>query len=121
MSPDVRALRPTGWVIRHVDNLGPAAAWLQSDVAAVVVIETEASYRSWATSVLGVHELAGAPEVVVVTSNESSLHDVLKSGVFDVLRRPLDESNLLWTVASAWHAWMKRRERQPGGGPCSDA
>jgi hypothetical protein len=66
-------------------------------------------------------ELVDAPEVVVVTSDELPLPDVLECGAFDLLRRPFDDSDLLWAVATAWHAWMTRRERRPGGGPCSDA
>ena len=119
--PVQRALRPTGRVVAHVDNLGAATAWLQSNVAAVAVIEAETSGQNWATIVSGLHELAGAPEVVVVTSNESPLADVLRCGAFDVLRRPFDDSDLQWAVASAWHTWMTRRERRSGGGPCSDA
>jgi DNA-binding NtrC family response regulator len=119
--PVQRALRATGWAVAHVDNLGAATAWLQSNVAAVAVIEAETSGQNWATIVSGLHDLAGAPEVVVVTSNESPAPDVLRCGAFDELRRPFDDSDLLWAVASAWHIWMTRRERRCGGGACSDA
>jgi DNA-binding NtrC family response regulator len=116
-----RALRPTGWAIAHAANLEAATAWLQSNVAAVAVIEAETSGQKWATIVSGLQKLADAPEVVVVTSNELPLPDVLRCGAFDLLRRPFDDSDLLWAVASAWHNWMTRREGRSGGGPCSDA
>jgi hypothetical protein len=28
----------------------------------------------------------------------------------DALACPLQESDFLWTIASAWHCWRKRRE-----------
>jgi DNA-binding NtrC family response regulator len=116
-----RTLRPTGWAVAHADNLRAGTAWLQSNVAAVAVTEGETSGQDWATIVSCLRELADAPEVVVITSNELPLPDVLRCGAFDLLRRPFDDSDLLWAVASAWHTWITRRERRPGGGPCSDA
>jgi DNA-binding NtrC family response regulator len=119
--PVQRALRPVGWAVAHADSLEQAVAYLQSHVAAVVVIQGGVSSREWETAVSRLRGLADAPEVVVVTWDELLLRDVLRSGAFDLLRRPLNHSDLLWGVASAWHNWMTRRERRPGGGLCSDA
>ena len=58
-----RALRPTRWVVAHVDNLGAATAWLQSNIAAVAVTEAETSGQDWTIILSGLRELAEAPEV----------------------------------------------------------
>jgi DNA-binding NtrC family response regulator len=119
--PVQRALRPTGWAVAHADRLEAAIAWLQSNIATVAVTEAETSGQDWTIIVSGLRELADAPEVVVVTSSELPLPDVLRCGAFDLLRRPFDDSDLMWAVASAWHTWMTRRERRPGGAQRSDA
>jgi ActR/RegA family two-component response regulator len=119
--PIQRAIRPTGWAVAHAGSLEAAMAYLQSNVAAVAVTEAELTPNDWRTVVSSLHRLVDAPEIVVVTWNELSLQDVLEVGGFDLLRRPLNHSDLLWTVASAWHNWMSRRERRFGGVPCSAA
>ena len=118
--PLQRALRPVGWAVAHVGSVEAAIAYLQSKVAAVAVTDAEVTGRQWEDSVSSLRSLADAPEVVMVSWDRLPLQDVLRAGAFDVMRRPLDHCDLLWTVASAWHNWMSRHERRSGGGPCSD-
>ena len=94
---------------------------LRSTVAAVVVAEAEVASGEWTTMVSSLRSMADAPEVVLVTWNELSLHAALKAGAFDLVQRPFDHSDLLWAVATAWHNWMTRRERVFGGAACPDA
>jgi ActR/RegA family two-component response regulator len=118
--PLQRALRPVGWAVAHVGSVEAAVAYLQSKVAAVAVTEAEVTSRKWEDIVSSLRSLADAPEVVIVSWDRLPLQHVLRAGAFDAMRRPLDHSDLLWTVASAWHNWMTRHERRAGGGPCSD-
>jgi ActR/RegA family two-component response regulator len=118
--PLQRALRPVGWAVAHVGSVEAAVAYLQSKVAAVAVTEAGVTGRKWEDIVSSLRSLADAPEVVIVSWDSLPLQHVLRAGAFDVMRRPLDHSDLLWTVASAWHNWMSRHERRSGGGPCSD-
>jgi DNA-binding NtrC family response regulator len=119
--PVQRTLRPTAWAVTHVGSPEAAVAYLQSNVAAVAVTEAELSGRDWERTVSWLRELPDAPEVVLVTWKDLPLGDVLRHGAFDVVRRPFTHSDLLWTVATAWHNWMTRRERRYGGASCSDA
>jgi ActR/RegA family two-component response regulator len=119
--PVQRTLRPTGWAVAHTENLEAAIAYLQSNVAAAAVVEAEIRGVEWERIVSCLRDLADAPEVVVVTSSELATAEVLRCGGFDLLRRPFQESDLLWAVASAWHTWMTQRESGLGGGLCSDA
>jgi DNA-binding NtrC family response regulator len=119
--PVQRALRPTGWAVTHAENLGAAMAWLESNVAPVVVTEADLPDHDWRTAVSRLRDLADAPKVVLITWDELPLGDALSCGAFDLLRRPVDQSDLLWAVATAWHDWMTRRQQHSGGKPCSPA
>jgi hypothetical protein len=120
--PLQRALRPVGWAVARVGSVEAAVAYLQSKVAAVAVTETDAEVTGlkWEDIVSSLRNVADAPEVVIVSWDRLPLRRVLRAGAFDAMRRPLDHSDLLWTVASAWHNWMSRHECRSGGGPCSD-
>jgi DNA-binding NtrC family response regulator len=121
LRPVRRALRSTGWAVAHANNPETAVAYLRSSVAAVAVVEAELVSDDWSTLVSCLGRGTHAPDVVLVTSNELSLQDALRAGAFDLVQRPIDDSDLLWTVATAWHNWMTRRERAYGGELCSDA
>ena len=86
--PLQRALRPVGWAVAHVGSVEAAIAYLQSKVAAVVVMEAELTGRKWESIVSSLRSLAHAPEVVVVSWDRLPLQHVLRAGAFDVMRRP---------------------------------
>jgi DNA-binding NtrC family response regulator len=119
--PIRRALRHSGWAVAHAATFESALRYLQSHVAAVAVTGSEVGGENWEVVVSRLSALPDAPEIIVLTWDELSLDDVMRGGAFDIVRCPTADADLLWTVASAWHAWMKQRERSPGGGPCSDA
>lgn len=118
--PVQRALQPTGWTVAHVSSVDSAIACLRSNVVAVAVAEAELADDDWSTLVRSLRSRADAPEVVLVAWNDAPYQDALRAGAFDLVQRPCDHSDLLWTVATAWHNWMTRRERGLGGGSCSD-
>jgi DNA-binding NtrC family response regulator len=104
-----------------VNSLEAAIAYLESNVAAVVVAEAELADGDWGTILSSLRSVVDAPEVVLVTWNKLPLEDALTAGAFDLVQRPFEHSDLLWAVATAWHNWTTRRERAFGGGLCSDA
>ncbi len=55
--------------------------------------------------------------MVVVGDDHSLLQEVPAWGGFDALIRPLRDLEVTWTIASAWHAWMKRFEAPSSGLP----
>ena len=58
---------------------------------------------------------------MVLACDHLCVNEAVGTGAYDVLRRPIEDADLLWTVATAWHDWMKQREREAGGELCSSA
>lgn len=111
-----------GWTVRLSMTLEDAIDFLQEHKAAVAICEETLPDGTWRDAARILNSFPNAPMVVVIGSDRALLDEVLALGGFDVLTRPLRESEVIWTVASAWHQWMKRFQYQATGGPsCSDA
>lgn len=111
-----------GWTVRRSANLEEARAYLGNNRAAVVVCEEALPDAVWQDAVCTLNAIPDAPMFVVIVDDKALLDEVLAVGGFDVLTRPLREADVVWTVVSAWHQWMKRFQSQHTGGPrCSDA
>jgi DNA-binding NtrC family response regulator len=98
----------TGWAVARARTCDEGISFLRKNRAAVAVCEESLPDGFWHDSAAAFRSLPEAPALVVVGDDYSLVHDVLASGGFDVLVRPLRESDVVWTIASAWHAWMKR-------------
>lgn len=110
-----------GWTLARTPGCAAAAGFLRDNRAAVAVCEESLPDGSWRHVALRFGCLPNAPALVVI-GGEGLWHEVVDRGGFDVLRQPLNEADVVWTVASAWHEWMKRFEGTSGGvTPCSDA
>jgi hypothetical protein len=97
-------------------------AFLQENKAAVAVCEEVLPDGSWRDAMAGLTSVPHAPSLIVIGDDPAIVRDVITLGGFDALIRPLRESDVVWSVASAWHAWMKRGEGgDAGGARCSDA
>jgi DNA-binding NtrC family response regulator len=121
LRPIQRVFRGSGWSVAHVDSLDAALRYLRSNVAAVAITETEVGDESWKDVVSQLRKLPDAPEIVVLACDRLCVNEAVGTGAYDVLRRPIEDADLLWTVATAWHDWMKQREREAGGELCSSA
>ncbi len=111
-----------GWTVRPLMSLEDAVEFLQEHNAAVAIFEDALPDGTWQDAATILNSFPNAPMFVVIGSDRTLLDEVLAVGGFDVLTRPLRESDVVWTVASAWHQWMKRFQSQDTGGPrCSDA
>jgi FixJ family two-component response regulator len=77
------------------------------------VAEAELAGGEWSTVLSALRNVEDAPEVVLVACEQVPLQDALRAGAFDLVQRPFNHSELLWSVATAWHSWMIRRERGP--------
>jgi hypothetical protein len=111
-----------GWTVGRSANLEEAGAFLAYNSAAVAICEEALPDAVWQDALAVLNALPDAPMVVVIGDDKALLDEVLALGGFDVLTRPLREAEVIWTVASAWHQWMKRFENPDTRGPrCSDA
>lgn len=110
------------WTVRLSANLEEAREYLRNHQAAVVICEEALPDANWQDALWAVSSIPDAPMFVVIGGDKALLDEVLALGGFDVLTRPLREAEVIWTVASAWHEWMKRFENPDSrGARCSDA
>jgi DNA-binding NtrC family response regulator len=114
--------RRFGWVVRRSASLEEARQFLENNRASVAICEEVLPDAVWQDALGTLNAIPEGPMFVVIGSEKTLLGEVLALGGFDVLTRPLREAEVIWTVASAWHQWMKRFEDPDSGGArCSDA
>lgn len=107
--PVQQVLSGCGWTVRHASRAEPAFRWLRHNRAAVVVMQVAGT----STDVLsGLRVAAHPPEIVVVAHGSVPEEEILRRGVHDVVRVPVDSYDLLWSIVSAWHAWQKQSEER---------
>jgi hypothetical protein len=109
--------RGSGWTIARTRTCREGVSFLKGNRAAVALCEESLPDGFWHETAVALSSLPDAPALIVVGSDPSLVHEVLALGGFDVLVRPLRAADVVWTIASAWHAWMKRFERTEGGAP----
>lgn len=107
--------RRSGWIIARTRTCREAVSFLKTNQAPVAVCEESLPDGFWHDAAAALGSIPGSPALVVIGDHQSLVHEVRALGGFDVLVRPLRESDVLWTIASAWHAWMKRFEANERG------
>ncbi len=112
----------SGWKIAGTLTYANGMAFLRDNRAAVAICEEELPDGCWRDAAVALGSIPDAPELIVIGENQALAQKVLALGGFDALVRPLRESDVVWTIASAWHAWMKRFDGGENGVPlCSGA
>ena len=106
-----------GWIIVRRRTCKAGVSYLRDNRTAVAVCDESLPDGFWHDAAMMLSSLPDAPALVVIGDDESLAQDVPARGGFGALVRPLRESDVLWTIASAWHAWMKRREYGGNGVP----
>ena len=109
--------RRSGWTIARARTCREGVSFLKNNRAAVALCEESLPDGFWHETAVALSSMPDAPALIVVSNDSSLVHEVLALGGFDVLVRPLREADVVWTIASAWHAWMKRFEETEGGAP----
>ena len=102
---------------RSHTHLPGGVSFLKNNRAAVALCEESLPDGFWHETAVALSSMPDAPALIVISNDSSLVHEVLALGGFDVLVRPLREPDVVWTIASAWHAWMKRFEGTKGGAP----
>jgi len=112
----------SGWTIARTRTCADGLSFLRDKRAAVAVCEETLPDGWWYDAATPLNSLPDAPALIVIGDDPAISHEVMALGGFDALIRPLRESEVVWSIASAWHAWMKRREGGASGGyRCSGA
>jgi hypothetical protein len=99
------------WTTDSARTCAEGISCLRDNRTAVVVCEASLTDGSWHDAAMALRSIPDAPSLVVVSDDHSLEDEVVALGGYDVLVRPLRESDAAWTVACAWHAWMKQFER----------
>lgn len=105
----------SGWIIARARTCAASVSFLRYNSAAVAVCEESLPDGFWHDAATALSSLTDAPALVVVGDDQSLVHEVVALGGFDLLVRPLREADVVWTIASAWHAWMKRPRASEDG------
>lgn len=109
-----------GWTVVRRTRRSTAVEFLRENPTAVVLCEAELPDGGWRDVLESCAGRPGAPAFVLIGDRRSQWGEGASRDVFDVLTKPLRESDVVWSVASAWHQWTKAREKE-GAGLCSDA
>lgn len=103
--------RRFGWSVSSLSSMAAAVDFVAHNRTAVVLSEERLPDGSWREVAEALELELCSPALIVLARDKSILSDVTALGGFDVLVAPLNESDVLWAVASAWHAWMSHYER----------
>jgi DNA-binding response OmpR family regulator len=109
----LRSLEPqpgTKWLLNTATTLETAVATLQKDSIAIVICESNLLPGSWKDLLphVAVHP---RPPLMIVTSRLADEYlwvDALHHGVYDVLRKPFDHSELSRVITMAALNWRHR-------------
>jgi DNA-binding NtrC family response regulator len=111
-----------GWRIANRPSRAAAIEFLRKNKAAVALCQELLPDGTWRDAANQFESIPDAPALIVIGQDTAILDEALASGGVDILKWPLHETEVVWTVASAWHQWMKRFEiLNKGGAQCSDA
>ncbi len=106
----------SNWILYSAQTVETAMEFLRKYSIAVVLADRELPDGSWKNILDALPESESAP-VLVVTSrsaDESLWAEVLNLGGCDVLAKPFDSNEVVWTVSMAWNDWNSRaRSREP--------
>jgi DNA-binding response OmpR family regulator len=98
-----RILRPTNWRVRPAASLSEALDDLHAEPAAVVICERDLPDGTW-KHLLAQLALQDTPPLLVVSSrlaDDFLWAEVLNLGGCDVLAKPFEPKEVLWTVNTA--------------------
>ena len=103
-------IRHTTWRLFQAHNLASAIALLQQHEIAVVLCERDLQPGTWLDVLERLHGLPGAPSLIVTSrlADDRLWVEALNLGVWDVLAKPFDRTEVIRSVKSAWQSWHDR-------------
>ena len=109
--PDTLERSLKGWSVRRAGSCHEAMSILKESACNVVVCEKQLPDGGWHDLLNRMKELGAIPPLVVMAmaADESLWAEVLRSGGFDLLSKPLESSELNRIVPSAQTHGFERR------------
>jgi DNA-binding response OmpR family regulator len=106
-------LSHSNWLLHCARTQHEALECLRSAQVAVVICECDLPDGSWKSLLAEIESLDNCP-VLVVSSRAADDYlwaEVLNLGGCDVLAKPFDAREVVWTVSMAWNDWNSRARR----------
>lgn len=103
--------RRFGWCLAPLRSGAAAINFTSDNLAAVALCEEKLPDGTWRDLAAAFNAQPYSPSLIVIAEDKSLVSEVAQQGGFDVLTRPFNQADVLWAVASAWHAWMTKYER----------
>ncbi|MCL4486674.1 MAG: response regulator [Chloroflexi bacterium] len=112
-----------GWGFRSAYNVRQALNMSRSKPVAVVICERELPDGDWRGVFDELQRLPAAPLLIVVSrlADEALWAEVLNMGGYDVLLKPFDLKELMWSVTSAFRHWESHTQVRFAATPCPPA
>jgi DNA-binding response OmpR family regulator len=98
------------WRLLQADGLPAASRLLQEDDISVVVCERDLMPGSFIDILKRIQPMPNPPSVIVTSrlADEGLWAEALDLGVWDVLSKPFDRSEVVRSVKVAWEHWYRR-------------
>ena len=97
----------TSWRLWPTGSIAGAVETVQRHHIPVVVTSEQLPDGNWKDLLRQLQCLPEPPEVIVITANagDQLWSDVLRSGAYDVIPKPLNKSEVFRVVSLAWRQW----------------
>ena len=99
-----RWFQQQGWTLHVTRSLAPATAFLRENVVSVVITERNLAVKNWKDVLKVIHGMREPPLLIVISrlADDSLWAEALNLGVYDVLAKPLVQTEVVRVLTSAW-------------------
>lgn len=113
----------SGWGFLSAHGVRQALNTIRTKPVAVVVCERDLPGSNWRLVLDELLQIPAAPLMIVVSrlADEALWAEVLNLGGYDVLLKPFEPKELMWSVTSAFRHWESHRGMMHAVGPCPPA
>ena len=105
-------LGESGWALRSEATLPGAAHRLRENAFHLVLCETDLRPATWKEVLAEIQQLSQPPFLILVSrlADEHLWAEALNLGVYDVLSKPLEKTEVTRVVNMAWLHWKYHHE-----------
>lgn len=110
--------RHTKWTLLQSRSCSEAIGLLKQNPVPVVICDVSLPDGNWKDVLSGAAQLPHPPLFIVTSrlADDRLWAEVMDSGGYDVLEKPLNQSELVRVVSLAWLAWKDQWQRAAGAG-----
>lgn len=112
-----------GWGFRSAHSARQALHMIRSKPVAVLICERDLPDGDWRGVLDDLQRSPAAPLMIVVSrlADEALWAEVLNLGGYDVLLKPFELKELMWSVTSAFRQWESQPRLRYAARPCPPA